>query len=484
MIDEADSELSEVAWHMLDASRGVHDDASALQVALTVIALKSLSDWAERESGDSAVHLPGANAELLVPAAARFSVLERASDVIRTTQAALDGLAVKNPRCAAGFESLHLPAGWRTPSSGELLRELVSMAGQVRIARVWPPDRSSAGSVCTRLLQRSAERGKRTGDVTPPWELAELLVDLVAVAGPGVPASVCDPNCGTGELLVACGRRWGQDGKAIAVYGLERRASAVASSNVHLLLSGHLPLVEAGDPLSVPTLSDTREPKTHGAVVTIVPIGAKTPTAVRKGSLGRFPFGIPSNAELLYVQDALRRLSDDGVAVVLVGRGALFRGGKEAEVRARLVTEGLIEAVIDLPANILLGSAIPTSVLVLRPARSRPVRRPLLFVDAASCAESTRGRRSLSSDLRRRVEGAVRSRAEEPGFARLVDESEIQRAGFDLSVARYVRQPVETTAVDLSAAAAELAEVEQLRADAEKRMDQAVAALGQLLGAS
>lgn len=54
----------------------------------------------------------------------------------------------------------------------------------------------------------------------------------------------------------------------------------------------------------------------------------------------------------------------------------------------------------------------------------------------------------------------------------------------DHSVARYVRQPVETTAVDLSAAAAELAEVEQLRADAEKRMDQAVAALGQLLGAS
>jgi len=43
----------------------------------------------------------------------------------------------------------------------------------------------------------------------------------------------------------------------------------------------------------------------------------------------------------------------------------MFRGGKEKEIRTKLVEADLIEAVINLPASMFYNTGIPANILII-----------------------------------------------------------------------------------------------------------------------
>ena len=66
---------------------------------------------------------------------------------------------------------------------------------------------------------------------------------------------------------------------------------------------------------------------------------------------------------------------------ILLPHGVLFRGGKEGEIRRKLIeSKNYIDTVIGLPENVFYGTSIPVAVLVLKKNKEK---RDIFFIDAS-----------------------------------------------------------------------------------------------------
>lgn len=102
---------------------------------------------------------------------------------------------------------------------------------------------------------------------------------------------------------------------------------------------------------------------------------------------------IPSNRlerfpchDWFFIINAVRLLKEDGKAVVLTNNGITWNGGINSCIRARFIEMGLIEAVITLPGNLIPGTNVAMTLLVLSNG-NKEVR----MIDASNMYE--RGRR-------------------------------------------------------------------------------------------
>jgi len=71
-------------------------------------------------------------------------------------------------------------------------------------------------------------------------------------------------------------------------------------------------------------------------------------------------------ADLMFLQHMLAVLRPGGMMATVMPHGVLFRGGAERDIRASILKEDLLEAVIGLPPNLFYGTGIPACVVVLR----------------------------------------------------------------------------------------------------------------------
>ena len=60
-------------------------------------------------------------------------------------------------------------------------------------------------------------------------------------------------------------------------------------------------------------------------------------------------------ADLMFVQHMVASLRGDGKLAVVMPHGVLFRGGEEKACRQRFIKDGILEAVIGLPAGLFYG---------------------------------------------------------------------------------------------------------------------------------
>src|SRR3546814_8504156 len=73
-----------------------------------------------------------------------------------------------------------------------------------------------------------------------------------------------------------------------------------------------------------------------------------------------------SAADFAFLLHGLHYLKDDGVMAIILPHGVLFRGGKEANIRTKLLKDGHIDTVIGLPPNLFYSTGIPVCILVLK----------------------------------------------------------------------------------------------------------------------
>lgn len=83
----------------------------------------------------------------------------------------------------------------------------------------------------------------------------------------------------------------------------------------------------------------------------------------------------------MFVQHMVASLRGDGKMAVVMPHGVLFRGGEEKACRQRFIKDGILEAVIGLPAGLFYGTGIPACVLVLN-RDGASSRKSALFINA------------------------------------------------------------------------------------------------------
>lgn len=297
------------------------------------------------------------------------------------------------------------------------------------------------------LIERHLQEGALSaGEYFTPREVVRLMVEALA---PQSGDRILDPACGSGGFLAAAAQyvaeAGGVPGPAIEAYATDHGNQLLATMN--LALNGiDQPVVRASDPVS---LVRSRSSGLADYVLTNPPFNQR----LESTSAHAWPFGQPpeANANFAWLQLAWSRLSDSGIAAVLMPpRAAWSESGGEDDIRKRMVAAGAVLGIIALPPNLFAETAVPVHVWILVRDRSRHLPmadgEALLFVDASQLGrQAPRQQRVLTEAEIRRISGlfaewrrSPREVADEPGFSRTVGLAEVAGTGFRLDPRLYV----------------------------------------------
>lgn len=215
----------------------------------------------------------------------------------------------------------------------------------------------------------ATESGKSKGQFYTPAEVSRILAHVVGVgAATRQDQTIYDPTCGSGSLLLKAADEATQ---GITIYGQEMDNATWALAKMNMILHGH-PTADLwrGNTLAAPHFTTKSGLKTFDYVVANPPFSAKSWTNgfdPNNDEFRRFEFGVPpaKNGDYAFLLHVVASLKSTGRAAVIMPHGVLFRGNAEASIRKKLITNGLIEGVIGLPANLFYGTGIPACILVI-----------------------------------------------------------------------------------------------------------------------
>jgi len=182
-----------------------------------------------------------------------------------------------------------------------------------------------------------------------------------------------------------------------------------------------------------------------------------------------------SAADFAFLLHGLHYLKDEGVMAIILPHGVLFRGGKEADIRRKLLADGHIDTVIGLPANLFYSTGIPVCILVLKKCKKPD---DVLFINAAEHFVKGKRQNQLSDEHVQRIVNTYRNRGEEERYSRRVSMKEIVDNDYNLNISRYVSTAQAEEEVDLKAVHAELESIAAEIEDAKKKHNVFLVELG------
>lgn len=467
MLDAATKQaMRDALWRCFESVRGVADVGELRDHLLALQVLKYDSD---RTAGNHeyAVELD-ADADLLCPFK-RLLNAKHMPDIGQRIDQALADLEKQHPLLQDAFHSVRFDSSLlgEPKQRQHLIAELLSCFGSPAFDFRGGATAEAAGFACETLISEAAAvAGKRGAEFFTPPGVSRL---IAAILRPGAGESVCDPCCGSGTLLLTCSAfaRAQSGGEGCQLFGQEKNGSTWALAKINMFLHGERAVQLAwGDTLKDPRLVAGDQLQKFDVVVSTPPFNVKDwgQEAAAADPFDRYRRGIPprASADYAFISHMVETLKPGlGRMAVVVSHGVLFRSGAELQIRKQLLKEGLVDAVIALPAKLLPSTPLPIALLVLRKDKSHG---QVLFIDASRQFAHGKTLNQLRDEDTAQIEATYVARVHVEGYARLVSLEEIQQNDYNLNVIRYVEAVEQVCQVDLEALRAERA---QLRAELE-----------------
>ncbi len=271
----------------------------------------------------------------------------------------------------------------RSDDKGSSLRS-ISPAGAKKLAeavrRYVPRGQYGHWLVFEALLQLRSERLSRAGlSHASSTQVEELMAALV---GPG--QRLLDPACGLGGTLIAAERKHPRN----VVWGVDIDDDIASLTVMRMALLGVHGSVATfdfleGAPAGTNTVISGDFPEEWDAIVAEPPMGTK----VRALDSSLRPRTVDGDAHWLSV--IAGALAPAGRAVVLLPASFSSRGSSR-HVRAELLVDGRVEAVIALPSRSVLNTSIQTHLWVVT-GKGTPPREKVLLVNGAAAMVGDEG---------------------------------------------------------------------------------------------
>jgi len=341
--------------------------------------------------------------------------------------------------------------------------------------------------------QFAAGSGKKAGEFYTPQQISNILSAIVTLdsqepkTGPRSKLdSVFDFACGSGSLLLNVRHRMTEAGGTIGrIYGQESNITTYNLARMNMLLHGVKDTefeIYHGDTLKndwdwLRETNPAKKPK-FDAVVANPPFSYSWEPKDETKDDPRFRnHGVApkSAADFAFLLHGLHYLKDDGVMAIILPHGVLFRGGKEAAIRTKLLTDGHIDTVIGLPANLFYSTGIPVCILVLKKCKKPD---DVLFINAADHFVKGKRQNQLSEEHIQKIVSTYQNREELERYSRRVAMKEIVESDYNLNISRYVSTAEAETAIDLKAVHADLEAIELKIDEAKKRHNAFLLELG------
>ncbi|MBB3844226.1 type I restriction-modification system subunit M [Xanthomonas arboricola] len=341
--------------------------------------------------------------------------------------------------------------------------------------------------------QFAAGSGKKAGEFYTPQEISNILSAIVTLdsqepkTGPrGKLDSVFDFACGSGSLLLNIRNRMTSSGGSIGkIYGQEYNVTTYNLARMNMLLHGVKDTefeIYHGDTLKndwdwLRETNPAKKPR-FDAVVANPPFSYRWEPGEAMAQDARFKnYGVApkSAADFAFLLHGLQYLKDDGVMAIILPHGVLFRGGKEADIRRKLLDDGHIDTVIGLPPNLFYSTGIPVCILVLKKCKKPD---DVLFINASE--QFTRGKRQnqLTDEHIKRIVDTYKNRDEQERYSKRISMKRIAEEGYNLNISRYVSTAKADKEINLESVYVDLKAIESELEKAKRRHNTFLVELG------
>lgn len=284
--------------------------------------------------------------------------------------------------------------------------------------------------------------GKKGGEFYTPSEVVQLLVRILK---PRAGMSVYDPTVGSGGMLIQSmqyAEEQGDNPRAVELYGQESSGTVWAICKMNMILhnipGAHL---ENDDTLQNPLHVHLGALRKFDRVLANPPFSQNYSKQDMKFS-SRFRYGFApetgKKADLMFVQHMIASLNQRGMMATIMPHGVLFRGGQEKVIRADIVNDNLIEAIISLPPSLFYGTGIPACVLVINKDKPDFLRDKILFINADREYAEGKNQNKLRPEDLEKIDNVFTKKRELDKYSRLVDKNEIIKNDYNLNIRRYV----------------------------------------------
>lgn len=276
----------------------------------------------------------------------------------------------------------------------ETVRDYTLTASLLKIINSIPKDITGDvfGKVYEYFLGKFASsEGKGGGEYYTPTSVVRLMVEMIEPYH----GRILDPACGSGGMFVQSAdfvERSKSSSDNISVYGIEKESETVKLARMNMFLHGlNSNIVQANSYYTDP----------HNSFEAFDFVMANPPFNVDDVSFDKVKddrrfnkFGIPKNktkskkkdsetvpnANYLWINQFATALKDTGRAALVMASMATDAGKSEAEIRARLVEDGIVSIMLSLPSNMFFSVTLPATLWFFDKARRDDKR--VLFINA------------------------------------------------------------------------------------------------------
>lgn len=495
--------INKALWGACDTFRGTVSADTYKDFILTMLFLKYISDvWQDHydkykeEYGDEPELIAEMmkNERFVLPEGSSFYTLyekrHEAGNGERIDQA-LHALEEANgAKLRDASKSVFQDISFNTDKLGEekqkntilrhLLEDFAKDELNLRPSRVGTLD--IIGNAYEYLIKHfAAGGGQKAGEFYTPPEVSDLIAELL---DPQEGDSICDPACGSGSLLMKCGRKIKErfDSRKYALYGQEAIGSTWSLAKMNMFLHGEdNHKIEWGDTIRNPNILDNNGGLMHFDIVT-----ANPPFSLDKWGhdeadhdpFGRFRRGIPpkTKGDYAFISHMIETMKPiTGRMGVVVPHGVLFRGSSEGKIRKQLIEENLLDTVIGLPEKLFYGTGIPAAILIFKKDKTD---NNVLFIDAGRECKAGKNQNLLTPENIQKIAATYKARENVDKYAYLATFDEIEENDFNLNIPRYVDTFEEEEEIDLMAVRKEREELKTQLAELETEMDGYLRELG------
>lgn len=295
-------------------------------------------------------------------------------------------------------------------------------------------DNHKMGYIFEDIIRRYSENVD-AGDHYTPREVIRLMVEILLaencddiLTGDSKVVTVLDAACGSGGMLSTTHDyiKLKNSTADVRLFGQEILESSYAICAADMLIKGQdIRNIKGGEKIANTLKKDCFENQKMRFVIMNPPFGTPwggkdapegqekaVKDEYKKGDEGRFGAGLPAttDAQLLFMQHAVNKLSSDGRAAIITNGSPLFSGGTtsgESQIRRWLLENDYVEAIIALPNQLFYNTDIGIYIFVISKNKRSDRRGKVQLINAVDMYKPLRkslGKKRREIDLESRKE--------------------------------------------------------------------------------
>ncbi len=442
------NELYSSLWASCDELRGGMDASQYKDYVLTLLFVKYVSDKA-KGNPYAMIEVPeGASFADMVALKGKKEIGEKINKTIGLLAEANDLKGVINNADFNDEDKLG-----KDKEMVDRLTKLVAIFEDLDLSANRVEGDDLLGDAYEYLMRHFAtESGKSKGQFYTPAEVSRILAKVIGISKQTPQyATVYDPTCGSGSLLLKASDEAGP--KGLTIYGQERDNATSALARMNMILHDNATAkIWQGNTLADPHWKVGNDNlKTFDFAVANPPFSNKNWTSgldAANDPFDRFVWGIPpeKNGDYAFLLHIIKSLKSTGKGAIILPHGVLFRGNAEARIRENLLKQGYIKGIIGLPANLFYGTSIPACIIVVdkEGAQARAFnangesQQGIFMIDASKGFIKDGNKNRLRAQDIHKIVDAFNREQKISRFSRLVPLSEIASNDYNLNIPRYI----------------------------------------------